>query len=134
MVAVTACAVALTGAQAAHASPSKSDLTKQIDQQSKQLEVVVEAYNAMNINLQKTQSDLTKLEASLAPAKAALQTASAQVTTIASTAYVQGRVGPMSALLDGNSGDLMAKMSFLSQIQNDFGQLVLPLFGQPAQL
>jgi len=117
VVAVTACAVALTGAQAAHASPSKSDLTKQIDQQSKQLEVVVEAYNAMNINLQKTQSDLTKLEASLAPAKAALQTASAQVTTIASTAYVQGRVGPMSALLDGNSGDLMAKMGFLDQIQ-----------------
>jgi cell wall-associated NlpC family hydrolase len=117
VVAVTACAVTLTGAQAAHASPSTSDLTKQIDQQSKQLEVVVESYNAMNISLQKTQADLKKLEASLAPAKAALQTASAQVGTIASTAYVQGRVGPMAALLDGNSGDLMAKMSFLDQIQ-----------------
>jgi cell wall-associated NlpC family hydrolase len=117
VVAVAACAVTLTGAQAAHASPSTSDLTKQIDAQSKQLEVVVESYNAMNISLQKTQSDLTKLEASLAPAKAALQTASTQVGTIATTAYVQGRVGPMSALLDGNSGDLMAKMGFLDQIQ-----------------
>jgi cell wall-associated NlpC family hydrolase len=117
VVAVAAVAVTLTGAQAAHASPSKSDLTKQIDTQSKQLEVVVESYNAMNISLQKTQSDLKALQASLAPAKAALQTASAQVGTIASTAYVQGRVGPMSALLDGNSGDLMEKMGFLDQIQ-----------------
>jgi peptidoglycan DL-endopeptidase CwlO len=117
VVAVAACAVTLTGAQAAHASPSTSDLTKQIDAQSKQLEVVVESYNAMNISLQKTQSDLKKLEASLAPAKAALQTASAQVSTIASTAYQQGRAGPMTALLDGNSGDLMAKMGFLDQIQ-----------------
>jgi cell wall-associated NlpC family hydrolase len=71
----------------------------------------------MNISLQKTQSDLKKLQASLAPAQAALQTASTQVNTIASTAYQEGRVGPMSALLDGNSGDLMAKMSFLDQIQ-----------------
>jgi cell wall-associated NlpC family hydrolase len=117
VVAVAACAVTLTGAQAAHASPSTSDLTKQIDAQSKQLEVVVESYNAMNISLQKTQSDLKTLEASLAPAKAALQTASAQVGTIASTAYAQGRVGPMSALLDGNTGDLMAKIGFLDQIQ-----------------
>jgi cell wall-associated NlpC family hydrolase len=117
VVAVAAVAVTLTGAQAAHASPSKSDLTKQIDTQSKQLEVVVESYNAMNISLQKTQSDLKTLQASLAPAKAALQTASSQVKTIASTAYVQGRVGPMSALLDGNSGDLMEKMGFLDQIQ-----------------
>jgi peptidoglycan DL-endopeptidase CwlO len=119
VVAVAALAVTLTGAEAAHASPSTSDLTKQIDAQSKQLEVVIESYNAMNISLQKTQSDLKKLEASLAPAKAALQTASAQVGTIASTAYVQGRVGPMSALLDGTSGDLMAKMSFLDQIQQN---------------
>lgn len=117
MVAVAAVAVTLTGAQAAHASPSKSDLTKQIDTQSKQLETVVESYNAMNISLKKTQSDLKALQASLAPAKAALQTASAQVSTIASTAYVQGRVGPMSALLDGNSGTLMEKMGFLDQIQ-----------------
>jgi cell wall-associated NlpC family hydrolase len=117
VVAVAAIAVTLTGAQAAHASPSKTDLTKQIDTQSKQLEVVVESYNAMNISLQKTQSDLKTLQASLAPAKAALQTASAQVSTIASTAYVQGRVGPMSALIDGNSGDLMEKMGFLDQIQ-----------------
>jgi peptidoglycan DL-endopeptidase CwlO len=117
VVAAAAFAISLTGAQAAHASPSASDLTKQINTASNQLEVVVESYNAMNISLQKTQSDLKTLQASLAPAQAALKTASAQVGTIATTSYQQGRIGPMSALLDGNSNDLMAKMSFLDQIQ-----------------
>jgi cell wall-associated NlpC family hydrolase len=116
-VVAAACAVALTGAQAAHANPSASDLTKQIDKASSQLEVVVESYNAMNISLQKTQSDLKTLEASLAPAKAALQTASAQVGTIAAASYQQGRIGPLSALLGGDSNDLMDKMSYLDQIQ-----------------
>jgi peptidoglycan DL-endopeptidase CwlO len=118
VVAVAAIAVTMTGATAAHASPSKSDLTKQIDQDSKQLEVLGEQYNAMQISLQKTQADLKKLQASLAPAKAALQVASAQMETVASTAYQQGRIGPMSALLDGNSTDLMAKISYLDQIQS----------------
>jgi cell wall-associated NlpC family hydrolase len=117
VVAVAACAVTLTGAQAAHANPSTSDLTKQINAASNQLEVVVESYNAMNISLQKSNADLKTLQASLAPAQAALKTASAQVNTIATTSYQQGRIGPMSALLDGNSTDLMAKMGFLDQIQ-----------------
>ena len=116
-VAVTAFAITIGAAPAAHASPSTSDLTKQIEKQSQQLEVVVESYNAMNINLKKTGDDLKKLEASLAPAKAALATASAQVGSIASTAYQQGRVGPMTALLTGGSDDLMAKISYLDLIQ-----------------
>jgi cell wall-associated NlpC family hydrolase len=118
VVAVTAFAITLSAAPAAHASPSVSDLTKQIEKQSQQLEVVVESYNAMNVNIKKTQGDLTKLEASLAPAKAALATASGRVGTIATTAYQQGRIGPMTALIDGNSDNLMDKMSFLDLIQS----------------
>lgn len=117
MVTVTAFAITITAASAAHASPSTSELTKQIDKESQQLEVVVESYDAMNISLKKTQDQEKKLEASLAPAKAALAAASAQVDTIAATSYQQGRIGPMSALLDGNRDELMSKMSFLDQIQ-----------------
>jgi cell wall-associated NlpC family hydrolase len=117
VVAVTACAVTLTGAHAANASPSTTELKKQINAASDQLEKLGEQYNAANISLHKTQSDLKTLEASIGPAKAALTQASAQVGTIATTAYQQGRAGPMSALLDGDSNDLMAKMSFLDQIQ-----------------
>jgi peptidoglycan DL-endopeptidase CwlO len=117
VVAATALAISLTAAPAAHASPSASDLKKQIDKESQQLEVIVESYNAQNIKLKKTQDDLRKLQASLAPAKAALADASAQVDTIANTAYQQGRLSPVAAILTGGGDDLMDKMSYLDLIQ-----------------
>jgi cell wall-associated NlpC family hydrolase len=114
VVAVTACAVTLTGAHAANASPSNAE---QIKQQQRSLEKVVESYDAANINLTKTKTDLQKLKASIGPAKAALTQATAQVGNIAAVAYQQGRVGPMSALLGGNSSDLIDKLGYLDQIQ-----------------
>jgi cell wall-associated NlpC family hydrolase len=116
VVAATAIAITLTAAPAAHASPSTSDLTKQIDKASSQLEVIVESYNAMNISLSKTLAEQKKLAASLAPAKAALTAASAQVDTIATTSYMQGRVGPMAAMLGADESSLMDRMSLLDQI------------------
>ncbi|NMO55570.1 D-gamma-glutamyl-meso-diaminopimelic acid endopeptidase [Actinoplanes sp. TBRC 11911] len=117
VVAATTFAIALTAAPAAHASPSASDLQKQIDKQGQDLEKVVESYNALNISLKKTQDDQKKLQASLAPAKVALANASAQVNTIAGTAYQQGPVGPASALLSGDGANLIQKMSYLEVIQ-----------------
>jgi len=117
VVAVMAFAITLTAAQAAHASPSSSDLTKQINAASSQLEVIVESYNAMNISLKATEDEQKTLAASLAPAKAALATASAQVDTIAATSYQQGRIGPMTALLDADQTSLIDRMSFLDLIQ-----------------
>jgi cell wall-associated NlpC family hydrolase len=117
VIAATTFAIALTAAPAAHASPSASDLQKQIDKQGQDLEKVVESYNALNISIKKTQDDQKKLQASLAPAKVALANASAQVNTIAGTAYQQGPVGPASALLSGDSSNLIQKMSYLEVIQ-----------------
>ena len=116
VVAATAIAITLSAAPAAHASPSTADLTKQIDKASNQLEVVVESYNAMNISLGKTIAEQKKLAASLAPAKAALSAASAQVSTIATTSYMQGRIGPMTAMLGADQNSLMDRMSLLDQI------------------
>jgi cell wall-associated NlpC family hydrolase len=118
VVALTALAITLSAAPAAHATPSTADLTKQIDKASSQLEVVVESYNAMNISLKKTLDDEKKLAASLAPAKAALVTATAQVNTIAATSYREGRIGPVSALLSGGTqSDLMDRIGILDQLQ-----------------
>ncbi|NMO55569.1 D-gamma-glutamyl-meso-diaminopimelic acid endopeptidase [Actinoplanes sp. TBRC 11911] len=116
MVAVAACAITLTGAHAANASPS-TDLTKKIDAASDQVEKIAESINATNISLKKTQDNQKKLQASLAPARVALANASAQVTTIAGTAYQQGPVGPASALLSGDGTNLIQKMSYLEVIQ-----------------
>ena len=115
---VAALAVAITGslATAAHAEPSTSDLTKKIEEASNKLEDVTESYNKMRINLQKTMADEKKLAASLQPAKLALQAASSRVGTLATTSYMQGRIGPMAALLDDGENRLIDRINLLDQI------------------
>jgi cell wall-associated NlpC family hydrolase len=112
-------AIAITGsmATAAHAAPSASELKKQIETASNQLEDITESYNKLNIDLKKTADDQKKLAASIAPAKAKMIVAEAQVNTIAATSYMQGRVGPASALFGGgDQGSLIDRMSYLDQI------------------
>jgi cell wall-associated NlpC family hydrolase len=114
---IAAVAIAITGttATAAHAAPSTGDINKRIAAAQNQLEDVVESYNKMNIDLQKTISTEKTLAASLGPARAALKVASAQVSTIAATAYMTGQVGTMNVLLDG-PGNLVDRMGVLDQM------------------
>jgi len=118
VVAVLALAITGTSATAAHAAPSTSDLTKQINDMSNKLEDITESYNKMNESLKKTIADEKTLAASLGPAKAALVTAGAQVNTMAAAAYMTGPVGGINAILDGPD-NLLAKMSYLDQISRD---------------
>ena len=115
---VAALAAAITGSMGtvAHAAPSASELKKQIETASNKLEDVTESYNKMNINLKKTQADEKKLQASLAPAQAKLKAASAKVGTLAATSYKQGRVGPMTALLNGEQDDMIDRIAYLDRI------------------
>jgi peptidoglycan DL-endopeptidase CwlO len=115
---VAATAIVITGslATAAHAEPSPAELTKKIDAASNQLEDITESYNKLNIDLKKTVAEQKALAASLAPAKAKLQVASAQVNTIATTSYKQGRIGPMTAVLGSGQDGLVDRMTFLDQI------------------
>jgi cell wall-associated NlpC family hydrolase len=129
VVAVAAVAVTLTGAHAANAAPSTAE---QLSQQQRALERVVESYDAANIGLTKTKSDLQKLKASIGPTKAALAQATAQVGNIASTTYQQGRIGPMSALLSGDSQDLIDKLGYLDQI-NQSNQQDIDTYTQTTQ-
>ena len=115
MVAGLALAITGTSATVAHAEPSASEITKKIDKASDDLEDVVESYNELRINLAKTKEDEKKLAASLAPAKKALEVATAQVQTLAATAYKQGQVGTMNVMLEG-TGTLLDRMSVLDQI------------------
>jgi cell wall-associated NlpC family hydrolase len=115
VIAVLAVAITGTTATAAHAAPSTSDLTKQINAESDKLENITESYNKMKISYDQTVAEQKKLAASLAPAKAALDAASAQVGTIAASAYMQGNVGMVNVLLDGPNG-LVDRMSVLDQM------------------
>jgi peptidoglycan DL-endopeptidase CwlO len=114
---VTAVAIAIAGttATAAHAAPSTGDINKKITAAQNKLEDVVESYNKLRISLNKTIADEKALKASLGPAQDALQVASAQMKSIAATAYMNGQVGTMNVLLDG-PGDLVDRMSVLDQM------------------
>ena len=118
MIALLAVAITGTSATGAHAAPSTSDLTKQINTLSDKLEDITESYNKMNDSLKQTVADETKLKASLAPAQAALKAAGAQVITMAAAAYRTGPVGPVNAILDGPDG-LLQRMTYLEQISRD---------------
>jgi peptidoglycan DL-endopeptidase CwlO len=116
---LAAVAIAITGtyATAAQAAPS-TDLTKQITELANKLEDVTESYNALNIDLQKTQNEEKQLAASLPGAKKAAADATAQMGTMATAAYMQGNVGGMNAVLNG-PGDLIQRMSYLDQLSRD---------------
>ncbi|MEV6345110.1 NlpC/P60 family protein [Actinoplanes sp. NPDC051851] len=119
MVALTALAITTSGATAAHAAPSESELKKKIDKASDQVEDITESYNKMKIELKETKAQSTKLAASIKPAQQALATATGKVQTIASTSYIQGRVGPMTVLLGGDTDSLLDRMTYLEQITLD---------------
>ena len=122
MLAATVIAILGTYATAAEATPS-SDLTKQINDLSNKLEDVAEAYNKTNEALKKTTAQEKQLTASLPGARQKLQVATQQMRTLASTAYMQGNPGGMTALLDG-PGDLILRMSYLDQLQRDRQQAI----------
>lgn len=113
-------AIAITGSTVtvAHAAPSTSDLTKQIDKASDDLEDVVESYNAMRINLAKSKAAEKELAASLGPAKEALKVAEAQVGTMAASAYKSGKVGTMNVIVEG-PGSLLDRMSVIEQMSRN---------------
>ena len=114
MIALTAFAITTSGSSVARAEPS-ADLNKKIDAASEQLEDVTESYNKMRLDLKKTADDAARLAASLKPAQDALVVAKAKVQTIATTSYMQGRVGSVSVIVGGRK-DLMQRLAILEQI------------------
>jgi cell wall-associated NlpC family hydrolase len=105
-------------AAAAQAEPSASELTKQINKSSTELEKVVESYNKLNEQLKQTKAASAALAVKLGPLEQQLATADAEVGQMASVAYRTGQVGEASALLDG-SGPLIDRLGMLDQLARD---------------
>ena len=118
VVAAVVVAIAGTFGTAAKAAPSTGEINKKIADAQNRLEDVVESYNKLRIDLAKTIADEKALAASLGPAQAALKTATAQMQSIAATAYMNGQVGTMNVLLEG-AGDLVDRMSVLDQMSRN---------------
>ncbi len=114
-VSVLALAVTATSATAARAEPSKAELTAQIDKASTELEDIVESHNKLKEELKHTKEAEAKLQEEMKPVQAQLDTAGAEVSTIAAQAYRRGG-SEAGALLTGPKGGFAERLSMLDYL------------------
>jgi cell wall-associated NlpC family hydrolase len=103
---------------AAHAAPSKAELTKQIDKTSDELGVIVESYNKLKEELKQTKDAEGKLGEQMKPVREQLDTVSNEVGALANQAYRRGGAGAdASSLLSGEDGflDRLSMLDYISR-------------------
>ncbi|AGZ42304.1 C40 family peptidase [Actinoplanes friuliensis] len=116
-----ACAVAAVGILlapgVAHATPSPSNIEKQIDEQWNKLEPVIEQYNDVHNQLIKNRAQLKKIDKRLAPLELQVDLAMSQVGNMAGQAYMQGSPNAVKAMIvSGSPTGLTEKLTFLDQL------------------
>jgi peptidoglycan DL-endopeptidase CwlO len=98
----------------AHADPSVGSLAEQVEQQGRELDVVMEQYNQVNVLLTRTQSQLADVQAQIPRLTARMDSAAATVTSVADNAYRGSMVSGVGALLSaGTPGDLIDRLDTL---------------------
>jgi peptidoglycan DL-endopeptidase CwlO len=122
LLAVTTAALAaivatLLGSPPAHADPSTGDLAKQVEQQGRDLDVVMEQYNRVNVDLGRTQAQLADVSARLPALTDQVNATSAAVTSLAVHSYEGSTVSGLSALLTaGSPGELVNRLDMLNAL------------------
>jgi cell wall-associated NlpC family hydrolase len=112
------CAVAAVGILlvpgAAHATPSPSNIEKQIDEQWNKLEPIIEQYNNVHNQLVKNRAQLKQIDKQLAPLELQVNLAMSQVGAMAGQAYKQGSPNAMKAMIvSGSPTGLTEKLTYL---------------------
>jgi len=99
------------------AAPSASDLQRQIDTASTNLEKIVEQYDKVTEDLKATQAQQAALATQLPPLQDRMDAAYASVGDLAVKAYEGAPMGTGAALLQaGSPADLLDQLSMLDQI------------------
>jgi cell wall-associated NlpC family hydrolase len=101
--AVVSVAVALLGTPPANASPSVSELEKQIDAAWNRLEPIIEKHNAMRQDMAIRKKQADKLAQRIRPLQVQVDLAMSKVGEAAATAYKGGNAAAMNALLSSGS-------------------------------
>jgi cell wall-associated NlpC family hydrolase len=105
-VTVPALAVAVSAILApapAHADPSLGALAQQVEQQGRELDVVMEQYNQGNVQLSRTQAQLAAVTAQIPQLTAQVDAASAAVQTLAVHAYRGAQITGLGSVLSAGS-------------------------------
>jgi cell wall-associated NlpC family hydrolase len=122
VLAVTTAALAATvatllGPPPAHADPSAGDLAKQVEQQGRDLDVVMEQYNRVNVELGRTQAQLADVSARIPALTDQVNATSAAVTSLAVHSYEGSTMSGLSALLTaGSPGELVDRLDMLNAL------------------
>ena len=87
----------------AHADPSLGALAQQVEQQGRELDVVMEQYNQGNVQLSRTQAQLADVSAKIPTLTAQVDGAAATVSTLANHAYRGSQMSGLGAVLSAGS-------------------------------
>jgi cell wall-associated NlpC family hydrolase len=131
--------VPATGAQA---QPSASELTRQINKASAELEKVVESYNRLNEDIKTNKAASAALSAKLGPLQQQLEATQAEVGALAARAYKTGGLTTAGAMLDsGDSTTFVSRLGALDRLTRererqvaDFGAKQRQFADEKAQL
>jgi cell wall-associated NlpC family hydrolase len=93
----------------AHADPTPAEIEAQLDEQFRVLEPIIEEYNKVKDDLGKNQAKLDALNQQMAPMAARVDEAMLSVKSIAVSAYKNGRMGAVNALLGAKSANQTAQ-------------------------
>jgi cell wall-associated NlpC family hydrolase len=114
-------AVGVGTATHAYAVPSPEEIEAQIDAQWRVLEPIIEEYNGVNEQLKMNRAKADALQAQLQPLSQQVDAAMGSVKTIAISAYKNGRMGALNALLSSGSptqmADTLSRMEMLARNQ-----------------
>ncbi|MDG4821313.1 C40 family peptidase [Asanoa sp. WMMD1127] len=87
----------------AAANPSADEVKKRLKSATHQLEVVVEQYNDLKLEVKRGRAEAERLRTGIAPLEAVAQARSAEVGTMAAAAYRTGRAANVIGLLHSGS-------------------------------
>jgi peptidoglycan DL-endopeptidase CwlO len=109
--------LAMVPSGAAHATPSVSDLTAQIKQQSQQFEKVVEQYDKITGDMKKTRAKIRTLDKEIRSLTGKVSTQQKQVGELAAQAYMGGgTLNAWNALLNYSGTDLTEGIATVDRI------------------
>jgi cell wall-associated NlpC family hydrolase len=108
-------AVGVGTATHAYAVPTPAEIEAQLDEQFRLIEPVIEEYNKINSELAANRAKADALQNQLAPMAAQVDEAMLSVKSIAVTAYKNGRMGALNAVLGAESANDTAQT--LSQLE-----------------
>src|SRR5256886_6853915 len=119
----------------AHADPSLGSLAQQVEEQGRQLDVVMEQYNQGNVQLPRPQAQLADVNAKIPQLPAQVDAAAKAVDTMASHAYQGSAVGGFSAMLSaGSPADLIDRLNTLDVLARGQHRDIDALTAAPGRL